>query len=279
MFGSVELARSVDAAEARLCTEIARAVAARRPTERVLVEEIGGGVATYGGPDSPINKMVGLGFAGDLDESQLARIETAFAERHARLQAEVATLAEPAVHRTLMRRGYVLEGFEHVLGRPLTAGGCQAPSLESIRIEPMRREDLSRWMDVTITAFEHPDAEGVGGDQVPPRAALERIISDMTAIESLRRYSAHLDDHFAGGASLRIDGEIAQLCGAATLPRFRRRGIQTVLLRARLADALSAGCELAVVTTAPGSKSQQHMQRYGFTLLYGRALLVKGPGH
>jgi hypothetical protein len=44
------------------------------------------------------------------------------------------------------------------------------------------------------------------------------------------------------------------------------------LLDARLRDARRAGCDIAVVTTAPGSKSQQNAQRHGFALLYARAL-------
>lgn len=46
----------------------------------------------------------------------------------------------------------------------------------------------------------------------------------------------------------------------------RHRGIE-----ARL------GCDVAVVTTVPGSKSQQNAQRQGFDLLYTRAILVKQP--
>ena len=63
--------------------------------------------------------------------------------------------------------------------------------------------------------------------------------------------------------------------GAATAPAHRRRGIQTALLSARLADAAAAGCDVAVITTQPGSKSQQNAQRRGFDLLYTRAVLVK----
>ena len=33
----------------------------------------------------------------------------------------------------------------------------------------------------------------------------------------------------------------------------------------------------AVITTQPGSKSQQNAQRQGFDLLYTRAVLVKQP--
>jgi ribosomal protein S18 acetylase RimI-like enzyme len=81
----------------------------------------------------------------------------------------------------------------------------------------------------------------------------------------------------AGGASLRIQDGVAQLNGAATLPDHRRRGVQSALLRHRLADGARRGCDVAVVTTQPGSKSQQNVQRSGFSLLYTRAILVKEP--
>ena len=67
------------------------------------------------------------------------------------------------------------------------------------------------------------------------------------------------------------------LCGAATLPASRRRGVQSALLQARLVRAREAGCDMAVVTTQPGSKSQENVQRAGFELIYSRAVLVKEP--
>ena len=60
-------------------------------------------------------------------------------------------------------------------------------------------------------------------------------------------------------------------------PDHRRRGIQTALLSARLAAAAAAGCDIAVITTQPGSRSQQNAQRQGFDLLYTRAILVRQP--
>jgi ribosomal protein S18 acetylase RimI-like enzyme len=76
---------------------------------------------------------------------------------------------------------------------------------------------------------------------------------------------------------MRMTAGVAQLTGAATAPAHRRRGVQTALLSARLSDAAAAGCDVAVVTTQPGSKSQQNVQRRGFDLLYARAVLVKQP--
>ena len=81
----------------------------------------------------------------------------------------------------------------------------------------------------------------------------------------------------AGAASMRLFEGVAQLTGAATLPEHRRRGVQSALLAARLADAAAARCDVAVVTTQPGSKSHENVQRQGFELLYARAILVREP--
>jgi len=51
--------------------------------------------------------------------------------------------------------------------------------------------------------------------------------------------------------------------------------VQTALLARRLADAASAGCDLAVVTTQPGSPSLRNAQRRGFAVLSARAVLVR----
>jgi hypothetical protein len=50
------------------------------------------------------------------------------------------------------------------------------------------------------------------------------------------------------------------------------------LAEARLTvDAARAGCDLAVVTAQPGSRSQADVQRAGSTLLYARAISVRPP--
>jgi N-acetylglutamate synthase-like GNAT family acetyltransferase len=107
-----------------------------------------------------------------------------------------------------------------------------------------------------------------------PREALERAERDFVAA-GVARYAALRNGVLVGAASLRIAEGIAQSAGAATAPAHRRQGVQTALIAVRLADAAAAGCDAAVVTTQPGSRSQQNMQRRGFDLLYTRAVLVK----
>jgi GNAT superfamily N-acetyltransferase len=128
---------------------------------------------------------------------------------------------------------------------------------------------------VIVEGDLHPDTQGLAWHEEFAREVLVSVERDTAALPGVRRYVALRDGVIAGGASWHPAEGIAQFTGAATAPVHRRHGIQTALLSARLADAASAGCDLAVITTQPGSKSQQNAQRRGFDLLYTRAILVK----
>jgi GNAT superfamily N-acetyltransferase len=275
MFCPPSLAASIDQAEARLMIAIARAAAARDSGFDSFMVPFGDGAGIFAGPDSPTNKIIGAGFDALLDAAALADLEARFAARGARLQAEISALALPEVHAQLAARGYVPSGFENVLGHPL--GESRGPLPEGVQIEPLPPAEIAALAEVFVAAFASPDTGGVGGDAVPPSDEIRRWFEITMSVDGFRGYVARVDGAVAGGASLRIDGTIAQFCGAGTLPRFRRRGVQTALLRARVADAARAGCAAGVIVTQPGSKSQQNAQREGFALLYARQLLVKAP--
>lgn len=275
LFAGQDLAARVEHAERTLIEEGARAAAHRDPQHRVLVRPIGGGLAVWAGPGSPLDKVVGVGMNGAaFDDAELDAVEQAFAEREAPVQVEVSTLADPAVVERLTRRGYVLFGFENVLGLRLEPGR-QAQPTEDIEIRDVGHDEFETWVNVVVDGFATPDTQGVASHEDFPRDALEQAERDLTATSGFVGSLAMIDGKPAGGASLRLSDGVAQLCGAATLPEFRRRGVQGALLSMRLAAAAAAGCDLAVVTTLPGSKSQQNVQKLGFQLLYPRAILVR----
>jgi len=269
----------------RLSSSLGHAMVAADPGGDAFVEPVAGGVAVFTGLGSPMNKMIGVGFADSPPIDRLDAIEQQFRTRVAPLQAEVSTLADPGWVACLTRRGYVLEGFENVLGRPITLdtqhrGSALDQALTAgLEIDLAHEADaLPQWLDVAITGFLQPDGQGVPAPPLSARRTLERTLRVFNDAPGFRRYFATIDGQLAGVATARFDDNVAQLCGAATLPEFRRRGIQTALLRRRLMDASREGCSLAVMTTQPGSKSQENGHRQGFVLLYSRALLVKPPG-
>lgn len=274
LFCDTALAARIERAEARLITEASTATRRRQGDTAGFVIPIAGGVASFAAHASPFNKVTGLGFGQIPSAAELGEIERAFAVHGAPVQIELAHLADPAVGALLTRRGYQLVSFENVLGRALDSRPAQAPPA-GIAIRPSGPDEYGQWLDVMANAVGHPDDHEVPAHDDFPREVLLGAMHDLTAGPGVTRYAAVRGGLLAGGASLRMTADVAQLTGAATAPEHRRRGIQTALLAARIADATAAGCDIAVVTTQPGSKSQQNTQRAGFDLLYTRAILVR----
>jgi GNAT superfamily N-acetyltransferase len=272
MFADSSLAALIDRAEGRMCAGLCRYVASIRPAIRTLVSDIAGGCAVYAGPRSPMNKMIGIGFDGPLDIDVLEEIEAEWRDRDEPVRVELSVLADVAVAPALSRRGYILHGFEDVLGR--TLDHIEPATNPSVAVEMMDPADAPTWADIALAAFLNLDGTGRVADS-PERHEIEEILTDMATAPGFQRYLAWIDGRPVGEANLRIDGRLAQVAGAGTLPAYRGRGVQKALLHRRLVDARAAGCELAVVTTAPGTRSQANVMRRGFSLLYARAVLIR----
>lgn len=285
LFADSSLVCRIEDAERRLTTDVATAIQKQNPERGVYIAELGGGAAVHVGIASPFNKLIGIGLRGPLsavEESTLESIERAFAERQTPVQAEVSTLADSSLVRLLTSRGYLLLGFENVLGlrldETLSSRLAQLSPPDGVKTAPCQPDEERRWLDTVIDGFALPDSvPGGESHESFPREAIEQAMTDMAHARGFTRYVSRIDGEIAGGASLRIFEGVAQLCGSATRPNHRRRGVQTALLARRLLDAFAAGCDVAVITTQPGSKSQQNAQRRGFTLLYSRAVLVREP--
>ncbi|MFG2793713.1 GNAT family N-acetyltransferase [Streptomyces sp. NPDC048419] len=267
------MARRIERVEAQLMAAATHAACLRRPDEGGFVTRVAGGIATFAEDGSPFNKIAGLGFEGVPDAALLDDIEQAYAVRGAPVHAEVSELADPEIATLLTDRGYRLDSFEDVLGLALE-GAYERVVPSGIEIRLCRDDEFDAWLDVVTDGFAHPDAQGVPSHEDFPRQVLANAERDFAAA-GVVHYIALCDGTVAGGGSLRTADGVAQLTGAATAPAHRRRGVQTALVSARLADAAAAGCDIAVVTTQPGSRSQQNVQRRGFDLLYARAVLVR----
>jgi len=271
LFCDTALAERIERAEARLIAKASNA--ARGRTSDAFVLPVAGGVASFAGAGSPYNKVAGLGFCGVPGPAAWEQIERAYAAVGAPVQVELAHLADPAIGAALTGRGYRLVLFDNVLGLALRSEPerVRPPGVE---VRPSGAEEFEPWLDVVVHGFAHPDAQGAALHDELPRDVFAGAARDFAAAGGIR-YIALYDGVIVGGARLHMTEGVAQLAGATTAPAHRRRGVQAALLSARIADAAAAGCDVAIVTTLPGSKSQQNVQRQGFDLLYTRATLVR----
>ena len=275
LFCDTAMARRIERAEAQFIAKASEAAHRRRADGAGFVIPVAGGVASFAEAGSPYNKVAGLGFGGVPSPAAWDEIEWAYAALGAPVQVELAHLADPAIGALLTGRGYRLILFDNVLGLVLR-GGPERVTPPGVEVRPSGEEEFEAWLNVVLEGFAHPDTQGVPLRDELPREVIAGAGRDFAAAGGIR-YIALRDGVVAGGARLCMAEGVAQLAGATTAPEHRRRGVQAALLSARLADAAAGGCDIAVVTTLPGSKSQQNVQRQGFDLLYTRATLVKQP--
>lgn len=274
IFTTIELAARVEAAERSFIEAWTNAVGRLQPAAGTFTAQLAGGIACYAGSGTPLNKICGMGFHGAPSEADLSDIERRFFERDCPVQVEVAHLADPEVGRQLVRRWYMPCGFENVLGKCL---GDEASTLaiDGIEVRTCTPAELLSWVDLLVEGILAPDTGGLASHEKFDRDGLERPLRAIVSVPGWVGYAAYLDGAMVGAGSMRVYEGVCHLCGAATLSAHRRRGVQTALLNARLRDAARSGCDLAVVTTQPGSKSHQNVQRRGFEILYTRAVFTK----
>jgi DNA-binding winged helix-turn-helix (wHTH) protein len=274
IFAGAELAGRIDFAEARMCATVVSALGSLRGFTPI-VQPIAGGLAVYSKPGSPLNKVIGLGLTKDLDLAPLAVIEEQWRLRREAVRVELSTLADPVVACTLSERGFRMVGFENVLGCHLNT---LPPQKNDSRVEVELVDDDKKrafWVEVAVKAFSTLDGTGAVAEVGYEREQLTEDFTDASTAPDFHHYLAYSGGLLAGVATLRMDGTLAQIWGGGTLPQFRGRGVQKALLLRRMQDAKAAGCEMCVIITPPGARSQENALRSGFTLLYSRAIFVK----
>jgi hypothetical protein len=269
---TLDLARRVDRAEIEFCA-LAGEVGSPEGVERM---EAAGALALFGKHGSPLNKVLGLGLGRSVSGEDLDRIERFYAAHAAPVQIELCPLAAADVAPRLSARGFVLHAFENELARALAPGAASALAApDEPRVTQARPDQDALWVRVTAEAFAayEPPVSGGTSPDVPSIEAMVEMMSQF-AHPKIRRYLAWIDDEPAGGGAAWAHEGVVGIFGTATLPRFRRRGVQRASTIGAMADA-EGEADLAIATTAPGSTSQRTFERLGFQVLYTRAILIK----
>lgn len=265
LFADASLAARLEtlaAEEMRRFVETARVVV---PEAEAALLEIGGGVAVYLGSDSPVNQAMGLGLTGRFTAEQAEQLETFYAERSQRGLAVVSPLADPSLVASLSSRGWSLDAFENVLIREY-ARGESFDVVDGVEVIEADDDELkSVWADVASIAFSAPL------EPLPAQRALARIV---TARPGSCLLLALVNGLPAGTGEVCFSDGVAWLSADATLPQFRRKGVQQALQAKRLELGVEAGCEFAVSEALPGSPSQRNMERASFRVAYTRVDLI-----
>jgi hypothetical protein len=108
-----------------------------------------------------------------------------------------------------------------------------------------------------------------------PEGALSDLFATVVRLDGFRAFAAWDGEDMVANAYVLLNGEAAELSGAATRPGHRNRGAQTALLGLRAEAAARAGCRwLVAETNLPPeglvNPSLNNLLRVGFRPLYAR---------
>ncbi len=264
------LARRLEACEEMPQVYYAREFQKSRPTIGAAEEEICGGHMIFAGLGSPIGRATGAGLDRPFTAADLDRVEQFYREHGAPSHVDLCPLHEAAVFEMFKERGYGIAELNNVLYRQLDRDEKFAAAPAGCEIRRGLREEAETQSAIVERAF-FPD----GAPE-----AFKGLLTPLYQMEGAVTFVATVEGKMAAcGAGLVIpEHRIFAVCGAGTLAEFRGLGLQTALLRARLAAASEAGCEYAVVVTQGGTVSQRNCERLGFRVAYSKVTVIKDVG-
>ena len=260
LFSDLVLSKRLERAEGYACVQFADARRRLYPESRAEWTRCAGADVVFDGVDSPVTQTFGLGLFEELTAEALDTIERFFLERGAPVHHEVSPFAGLATHNLLCARNYRLCEIGNVLHRPIAREEAAIPSNIKVRVVTPAEAQLWAKTNARGWAQEHPEYE-------PFFLELGAIICERQGSPA---FLAEIDGEPAAAGALSIHEGVALFGGAATIPEFRRRGLQTALLHARLQYAFEHGCDLAMIVAEPGSESQRNAERRGFRVAYTR---------
>ena len=167
----------------------------------------------------------------------------------------------PAVAQALTAAGFCMCDWTQTILYGLPAAEAAQPP-PGITIEPVTAN--------TIDAAAEVAAEGNGWAQ-PWREDAKDGVRQSIHREHFQLFLARYQGEPAGVGNFSPSRASEKWCGlgaGAVIPRFRKRGIHTALLRHRLHAAFSAGYEVVISGAKFGSTSFRNQQRVGLHLGY-----------
>src|SRR5687768_2486190 len=214
-FADIQLARRLEAAEtanARGCSEY--------PGAAFL--EIAGGCAIFVGAESPLTQAVGLGVNGPVKERDIWQMETFFRTRGAPVSIDLCPLADPGLLPLLANRGYHAAQFNNVLVKHLSG--------TEIVLTPRVRRALAGDADL----WSHTVGRGFFDqtDLTTEEMDVGRAIFRMPG--ALCYFAVAESGEPAGGGASAIHSGLATLFADTTIRPYRRSGLHSELIVARL---------------------------------------------
>lgn len=257
MYLTRELALSMESCIKQTHIEMARS----HPLGKIL--DLGEGAACFAGFSSFFSQVVAWGF--NLTKKQFNQQTHAIehfyhALNHPHIDIELCPLVGNDLPMALCKRGYELTELNNVSFIDLVEHNVNS-SPNSFEIRSIEASEILDWSHKVALGFGYLEAQ----EQFAHYARLKGVTA----------FAVYNDGQIIAGATIAIHNNIADLGVTSTIPSYRGKGLQKLLLNHRLIYAQKRRIPLAIVTTEPGSISDLNIQKVGFRCGYTRLKFTK----
>jgi GNAT superfamily N-acetyltransferase len=258
------LVRRLEATSATASLDLVDAIKLLNPSTPAESREFHDGALIAMGPGRYVNRAIGVTF-NELSEADVDSIEQFFVERNLPPVIELSSWAPKPTLTELARRHFVPAWFRSVFALKPDLDAT-VPNSE-FRIDSVREGDKEQWLQVFNEGFEADHGAALLANDEIGRASF--------MAPNAHTFLAFLHDQPVGCGSVQIIDGVAWLGGAATIPKFRQRGVQAALVAHRLRLAAQVGSELAAVTALSNGPSARNIVRLGFQHIHTQAVVER----
>jgi GNAT superfamily N-acetyltransferase len=212
--------------------------------------------AIFAGPGSPLTQA-----RGQFTEQDLTEIQSFYRGRTGHWEAVADPFIETDNFNRLLASGATVMNWESILvADPKT---CPPQALDpEIEVTEAVGDNVATWAEVAREGFFGPNPD-------PMLLQLDQILR---SLPNTRRYLALVNKKPAAAATLSVTEGVASLGGAATLPDFRGKGIQTALMAIRIQDAAKES-DLIMMEATAGTSSHRNAERAGLRVAWSQLCL------
>src|SRR6185503_9873239 len=261
-FSDLALARRLERTEAISNADFVETRARLFPESGARWIEVAGTYAMYDGVGSLLTQTFGLGLFQTVTQADMETIEKFYQEREAPVFHEVSPIADVGLLTLLNERGYKPIELTSVMFRPIQRGVQLTAQLnEKIHVRLPQDDEHQLWAETAARGWSE-------------FTEFADFMLELSQVSSRRPgalpFLAELDGQAIATGAMSINGGVALLAGASTIPEGRKQGAQLALLDTRLCYAAEQDCDIAMMCALPGSVSQCNAERQGFRIAYTR---------
>lgn len=237
------------------------AMRARVPTDPAVQQPMGRGALVATGAGRYVNRAVGVTL-DELSDDDLDTIERFYAAAGLPAAVELSAWAPAATVAAFSARRYAPMFFRSMFAVDATAPVRVA---DDVAVVPVDDTNIDTWLDVYAAGFDVADGS--------PRTVHDDHALATSIAPGTLSVLALIDGRPAGCGTVQMVDGVGWVGAGATLPEFRRRGVQATLLSHRMRVAVEHGCDLVASTAVPSGASARNMVQLGFQFVQSQVVV------